>query len=558
MRRKQKIVCGILVAAIAVVLAACPNGNDDPPRQLPAPTGLAIEDGVLTWNAVSGATGYRIYANIPNIGMTGAQDATSFSLLEDAYPPLEVGVQYQITVIAVGTGRRLNSLRSEATVFTDYLPEQLLTPTGLAVVDGVLTWDAVPGAAGYIVEANFDARGTTDSETDTSFDLFEDADPALVAESYIITVIAVHASDPSLNSPRSVPFTFVLDEGPPPVTGTLASFVTFDYTGLGVARPAWLDDVIAEGDALPRVNSFTGTAQDRLIRGRTDTFRLAWVENDNGLILRNVIDAAQPSVANQGVWFNIEQIPEDAELVLTGRASLGAAASGQISINHGGGGTPDAATADITAVYPVFDEFTLIATPAWLATSTVQGQGNTGIRLQANSAAQTAVVTMYIYSIAVGLPPQEPFTIGGIDHEITAEDIDGLVSGVSSTDPISRWGDNHFSLADGNLVMAGGGARAGNGGIVLNLEPLGLNVAENTYDVQIIGTLTGGQFRVNNPGAGTFAVVDAAAGDFDVSFTLSPANAGLLAIRLTNNAAGLGGSDTVITSITITQQTGGN
>ena len=79
---------------------------------LATPTNLSITNRVLTWNAVTGSQGYRVYAGNVLIGTVAAQ---TFNL---AYANLAVGT-HQITVIAIGDGTTtLDSLRSSAVSFT--------------------------------------------------------------------------------------------------------------------------------------------------------------------------------------------------------------------------------------------------------------------------------------------------------------------------------------------------------------------------------------------------------------------------------------------------------
>jgi len=121
--------------------------------------------------------------------------------------------------------------------------------------------------------------------------------------------------------------------------------------------------------------------------------------------------------------------------------------------------------------------------------------------------------------------------------------------------PILRWGVNTFSLDPAGIIM--GPPREGNGGIVLNLAALGLDVTSNTYDVVINATTTVGLFRVNADastmltGGRTFAEITVNNASFTLGASASPVR-NPLAIRLTNNAAGLPGT-TTITSITITR-----
>lgn|GEM_PF-2531406 len=163
--------------------------------------------------------------------------------------------------------------------------------------------------------------------------------------------------------------------------------------GFAPAWP-WLTTNIVEGAALPRANGWTGDASGHLLRGIAAASPITWA-NDNGkLVLRSVINDPESGGINQGVWINPALIPANHEIVLRGRAQLGTAATGaQISVNHGGGGTEGFARADVSAVAPAFDDFEMIITSAWLAAQTSPAAG---IRLEANTTARTAAVTIYI------------------------------------------------------------------------------------------------------------------------------------------------------------------
>ncbi|MCL2225190.1 MAG: glycoside hydrolase family 11 protein [Defluviitaleaceae bacterium] len=183
-------------------------------------------------------------------------------------------------------------------------------------------------------------------------------------------------------------------------TGIATSSYGNVITATGVS-PAWgwLNLAISEGNALPRINTFTGAAEGRLLRARTDAGATTWLYSDGNIRLRNVIDGGNASVMNQGVWFNPAIIPAGHEMVVTGRARLNTAATGaEISINHGGGGT--AGYASFAVAGTAWSNFTMTVPAAWLNLVRVP-QGDTGIRLQANTAAANAVVTTEITNITV-------------------------------------------------------------------------------------------------------------------------------------------------------------
>jgi hypothetical protein len=179
---------------------------------------------------------------------------------------------------------------------------------------------------------------------------------------------------------------------------------------------------------------------------------------------------------------------------------------------------------------------------------------NRGLGTEVTTDSRTLVITYQA--------PQ-PFNIvrngfaGDVNFEVTSAVLAAAPNGVSTTVPISRWGDNAFSLVNGNIIM---GPRGGNGGIVLNLAPLGLDVTNNRYEVVITGTTTAGALRINadasmTTGGLTFAEINGTANSYNATFTLGATADPVrnpLAIRLTGNQAAVGGT-TTITSITITR-----
>jgi len=122
--RLQKWFLVAVAVTTAIALAGCrgpttPDPTPDPdPTPLAAPTGLEIVDGVLSWTAVAGASGYRVYTGENTIGST-ASAVTTFALA-DANPALTAaGNPHQISVRALGVeGQSLNSPRSAPVEFT--------------------------------------------------------------------------------------------------------------------------------------------------------------------------------------------------------------------------------------------------------------------------------------------------------------------------------------------------------------------------------------------------------------------------------------------------------
>lgn len=124
-------------------------------RNLEAAEGFAVDaNELLTWNAVENATAYTI--TITAGGNTATYElagATSYDLKEYAAG--------EITVSVKATGKGYNASTAEYT----YTKTKLATPTGIAFEGIVITWNAVEGATGYVV--NFD--GTDYAVTEPTF-----------------------------------------------------------------------------------------------------------------------------------------------------------------------------------------------------------------------------------------------------------------------------------------------------------------------------------------------------------------------------------------------------
>ncbi len=138
---------GYVVRAVYAAGVSLPSASDAGYRNVAAPAGVAATDGtfadkvVVSWSAVTGATGYRVFRGATEVGST---EGTSFADTE-ATP----GVSYSYAVRAsgqVGTG-------APSTANAGY--RALSAPAGVSATDGTsvtkvdLSWGAVEGATGY-------------------------------------------------------------------------------------------------------------------------------------------------------------------------------------------------------------------------------------------------------------------------------------------------------------------------------------------------------------------------------------------------------------------------
>ncbi|MCL2600997.1 MAG: hypothetical protein FWD88_07435, partial [Treponema sp.] len=115
---------------------------------LDPPTNVTVDNdtGYVSWTGSAGSAGYRVYAGGVEVYMVTT--GTTFNLAAHNAPRLPVGTN-QIAVIAIGVpGTSADSgLSSPPVVFY----QRLLAPVIYIDIDGVVSWNAVPGAASYRV-----------------------------------------------------------------------------------------------------------------------------------------------------------------------------------------------------------------------------------------------------------------------------------------------------------------------------------------------------------------------------------------------------------------------
>src|SRR3989338_5239811 len=141
-------------AKSAVVSATVPNT----PTTLFAPTGLTATPATdrinLSWNAVAGATGYKLYrgtsGRVSDLSLLDSPSGTSFTNTS-----VVAGTTYYYSVSAYNSSRE--SFRSAIVSATYTGPTPPAVPTGLTVTPNsatnqmIVRWNAVTGANGYHV-----------------------------------------------------------------------------------------------------------------------------------------------------------------------------------------------------------------------------------------------------------------------------------------------------------------------------------------------------------------------------------------------------------------------
>ncbi len=187
---------------------------------LPTVDGITVENGVLTWNAVEGASGYqlKLNANSQPITLTG-----------NTYNKLSAGTQYSVTVMPTAKS-------TDTTYFSDWsavapiyiLPAPVLNWTGVEV-DGTdkvnaINWNVVDGAGGYGYKVTR-PDGTVQEEVlgpENNFysDSFHDTGV------YTVEIKATSAAADKFESAYSAPMTVTRLAAPTVTTDRISSTAT--------------------------------------------------------------------------------------------------------------------------------------------------------------------------------------------------------------------------------------------------------------------------------------------------------------------------------------------
>ena len=169
----------IIALLIAGSISACVSGANETTRDVPdisheteqpgsrlgAPTGVIVErnpadstDVRVTWNAVSGATGYRVYWSETYSGsgtLKGSPTTTSITVTGNRTDAIHY---FRVTAVNDNGEGTASSWISVGPVSNTPAPTRPGTPTGVTAVrtpadstDVRVTWNAVSGATGYRV-----------------------------------------------------------------------------------------------------------------------------------------------------------------------------------------------------------------------------------------------------------------------------------------------------------------------------------------------------------------------------------------------------------------------
>lgn len=157
--------------------------------------------GILTWNAVDGATGYEVMITQPNITELYSENTVNraFALISSIDQHKYASGQYTIVVKAKG----VSGEESMQFYYTSNV-DQLESPNNLRWDGDTAKWDAVDGASIYDVElCNFYGRVILQSTNNTSFD-FSGFSPK---EGWTFRVQAKPTASGTLSAKRDSSFT---------------------------------------------------------------------------------------------------------------------------------------------------------------------------------------------------------------------------------------------------------------------------------------------------------------------------------------------------------------
>ncbi len=149
----------------------------DTNQSVSTPTNVAINSGVVSWTAVTGADSYIVSVD----GTNHTTTSTSFDL---STLSLATG-NHSVTVIAVSGTNQSTASTAVTYNVTESTITELDTPTNVAINNGVVSWNAVTNAISYIVivdETEYPVNAL-------SFDL---STLNLSVGSYDVTVVAVN------------------------------------------------------------------------------------------------------------------------------------------------------------------------------------------------------------------------------------------------------------------------------------------------------------------------------------------------------------------------------
>lgn len=177
----KKIVLLLVFISFIFGLAAC---NKEVDLDLESPTNVVITQGVVSWDVVDQADSYIVFIDTTEVAVqTNSYDLNDSDLAAGSY---------SITVVAV----KDEKLSLPSTVLTHVVLDTAATlaaPTNVAINAGVLTWDSVSGATGYVVHVGAQSITTNSTTLDLN-------DESIAVGSYNVYVTATNGTNVSANS----------------------------------------------------------------------------------------------------------------------------------------------------------------------------------------------------------------------------------------------------------------------------------------------------------------------------------------------------------------------
>ncbi len=175
----KKLMRIVLLLLVTFVLVSC---NGEVTITLDTPQNVAITNGVVTWDAVTDATGYTVIVNSNTYSVTvTTYDLNTLDLPAGTYP---------VHIIAT---QGLNV--SEPSTTVNFVVQAVVVgvPQNVAIANGVVTWNAVADATGYVVHVG----SNTYNVTVRTYDL---KTLTLAQGNHSVYVVAMIGTDASANS----------------------------------------------------------------------------------------------------------------------------------------------------------------------------------------------------------------------------------------------------------------------------------------------------------------------------------------------------------------------
>ncbi len=299
--KKNKIVWILCFALL--LLAAFAGCQSAKGPKIGVPDHLFVENGVLTWDAVSGAIGYEILLDEEEFSSEEARFELSIFDYDD----------HTISVRAVthdGKGAYSASITYARTRSSDLLP-QLSAPYGISMTSNRLLWNSVLNNNGYKIF--FDGKVLTAPRNATYFDLTFPRDGTFYIQMQTVGDGVTYAS-----SKISASYAVTVKDGKAPLKKLSAQAFTFDptdktivwtnrYSASAVSYEIYKDSDPLPFSVIPADESKTKMSFSPELTGSLVSYRMRLVSN-NGLY--------SPSDFSEDVTFPlVDQAPSELKLL---------------------------------------------------------------------------------------------------------------------------------------------------------------------------------------------------------------------------------------------------